>query len=119
LASSGNEALSQGAAHERQIALDAHDEGVVGMLLRYSREVRSPAQYFGDNDIVIKVREACGPGKKHFPFWKKIAEGVARFFSHGPRDVPGWSMVSGAFVRNRCRRYRERQVPIAGARNEN
>jgi DNA end-binding protein Ku len=32
---------------EREIALDARDEGMVGMLLRYSNEVRSPAQYFG------------------------------------------------------------------------
>jgi DNA end-binding protein Ku len=33
---------------ERKIALDAHGEGMVGMLLRYSHEVRKPAQYLGN-----------------------------------------------------------------------
>jgi DNA end-binding protein Ku len=33
---------------ERKIAPDAHGEGMVGMLLRYSHEVRKPAQYLGN-----------------------------------------------------------------------
>jgi DNA end-binding protein Ku len=38
----------------RVIVLDAHKEGMVGMLLRYSHEVRDPAQYF-DNIQNVRI----------------------------------------------------------------
>jgi DNA end-binding protein Ku len=41
-------------SRERQIALYPHDKGMVGMLLRYSHEVRDPAQAFNNiEDIKI------------------------------------------------------------------
>jgi non-homologous end joining protein Ku len=49
---------------ERLIALDAHDEGMVGMLLRYSEEVRDSAQYF-DNIQNVKVTQEMLDLSKH------------------------------------------------------
>jgi DNA end-binding protein Ku len=48
---------------ERIIALDARDEGFVGMLLRYSYEVRDSAQYFDDIQDIMVAKDMLGLAK--------------------------------------------------------
>jgi len=48
---------------ERIIALDPRDEGMLGMLLRYSYEVRNSAQYFDDIQDIKITKDMLGLAK--------------------------------------------------------
>ena len=86
---------------ERIIALEARDEGLVGMLLRYSYEVRSSVQYFDDiqhikitKDMLDLAKHIVEAKSGHFDpdkFEDYYKSALAKLLSKKQKGLPGAS----------------------------